>query len=411
MNYASSLLGTRVRDREGTSLGRVSDIAVLPSGDTAPPVVGIVVRRKRRDWRIPVEDLLQPPTDGIRVCTSGARLRPYDRSPGEMLIFGDFVDREVIDRTGVRVCRVNDAVLEQQDGVLRLAGVDASIAGVLRRLLPGTLGTFLKGACLAWEDMELLGTGVLEPGRLSHRRLRDLHPSDIGRLIDHLPFRFGLEILSALEDGPAADALEEAERVKQRDIFETMPPDQAARLLNRMAPDAAADLLQDMPRARADQLIGSLEPEAASNIRLLLSYPHNSAGGLMTTDFVIAPEGETTSEALVYVRRQIRKPDLIYYIYVVDNPDQRSLRGVISLRDLLLAEPDTPLKCCMKATIRAVGPAEHCKEVARIMGEYNLLALPVVDEAQRMLGLVTADDVLDLMLPDNLRRHLPRLFS
>lgn len=391
-------------------------MAVLPDGAAAPPIVAFIVRRKHRDWRIPAEVLSDPSAHALVVHRAGggasAGIGPYDRLPGEMLIFGDFVDREIIDRPGLRIRRVNDVVLEQQDGRPHLAAIDASLVGVLRRLLPGALGASLEGSCLRWAEIEPFAADIpgLE-GRLSHHRLREFHPSDIGRLIDHLPFRFGVEMLLALEDGHAADALEEAERIKQREIIEAMASDRAVRLLNRMAPDAAADLLQDMPQPRADRLIRSLEPEAASNIELLLSYPHDSAGGLMTTDFIIAHEDETTQQALAYVRKQIRKPDLVYYIYVVDNRDQRRLRGVISLRDLLLAEPGARLKGYMTAAVRTVAPSEHCKEVARVMGEYNLLALPVVDEAHRMLGLVTADDVLDLMLPEGLRRHLPRLFS
>jgi magnesium transporter len=144
---------------------------------------------------------------------------------------------------------------------------------------------------------------------------------------------------------------------------------------------------------------------------LLLSYPHDSAGGLMTTDFVIVLVGETVSEALTTVKAQLLKPDLVYYIYIVDNAEERHLRGVLSLRDLLLANPKTPLHDHMQPIAQSVQPERHCKEVAQIMGEYNLLALPVTDKSGRMLGLVTADDVLDLMLPEPMRQHLPRLFS
>lgn len=144
---------------------------------------------------------------------------------------------------------------------------------------------------------------------------------------------------------------------------------------------------------------------------MLLSYPQNSAAGLMTTDFVMAFADDTVEAAFAHVRRQLGQPDLVYYVYIVDNPNQRRLQGIMSLRDILLAEPGRRLRDCMGLTVHTVRPEEHCREVARIMGEYNLLALPVLDDLGRMLGLVTADDVLDLMLPESMRRHLPRLFS
>ncbi|MFW2850768.1 magnesium transporter MgtE N-terminal domain-containing protein [Sphingomonas sp. TX0543] len=245
----------------------------------------------------------------------------------------------------------------------------------------------------------------------SHAGLRELHPADIAALMDHLPYRQGARILCALGTELAADTLEEVERLRQPEFLEYLPQDRAVAILDSMAPDAAADLLESVPRDKSDKLISLLEPETSSDIKLLLSYPHNSAAGLMTTDFVMALDTETVEEAIAYVRGQLRRPHLVYYVYIVDDPQARRLQGVMSLRDLLLAEPEMRLCDCMSSTVHTTRPEEHCKEVARIMGEYNLLALPVIDELGRMLGLVTADDVLDLMLPESMRRHLPRLFS
>jgi magnesium transporter len=131
----------------------------------------------------------------------------------------------------------------------------------------------------------------------------------------------------------------------------------------------------------------------------------------MTPDFVIALEHDTGRRAIEYIPGQLRKPDLAYYVYVVDHPDNRRLRGVVSLRDLLLANPDEPLASYMAQSVSAVRPEAKAEAAARVMREYNLLALPVVDEMDRMLGLITADDVLDVLLSEQVRRHVPRLFS
>ncbi len=252
---------------------------------------------------------------------------------------------------------------------------------------------------MPWDEIE----PMIEPPPgldfgFSYARLQALHPADITKLIDHLPYRQGARLLCSLEAQLAADTLEEVERRRQPEILEYLPQDRALTILNGMAPDAAADLLELVPQNKSDRLIALLEPELSSDIRLLLSYPHNSAAGLMTTDFVMALEDETIEGALTYVRGQLRQPDLVYYVYIVDNPTDRRLQGIMSLRD------------CMGSTIHTSHPDEHCREAARIVGEYNLLALPVIDDIGRMLGLVTADDVLDLLLPESMRRHLPRLF-
>jgi magnesium transporter len=143
----------------------------------------------------------------------------------------------------------------------------------------------------------------------------------------------------------------------------------------------------------------------------LLSYPVDSAGGIMTTDFVVALERETTREAVEYIRRQIDKPDLVYYVYIVDDPDNQRLVGVVSLRDLILARPEDRLSDYMRRRPRTIHPDQKAAEAARVMTEYNLLALPVTDATGRMLGLVTADDALDVLLPASIKRHVPRIFN
>jgi magnesium transporter len=247
--------------------------------------------------------------------------------------------------------------------------------------------------------------------RIPHDKLAKLHPSDIARIVDSLAYPQGTEIMQALDDATAADTLEEIEEGRQIDILESLLPARAATILDEMAPDAAADLLDDLPREQADRLIALMQGDEAAAVELLLSYPERSAGGIMTTDFVIALEHETTREAVAYIQAQIDKPDLIYYVYVVDTQDNQHLLGIISLRDLLLAQPDQALRSYMRTEVKTVRPEASAAEATRLMTEYNLLALPVTDAQGRMLGLVTADDALEYLLPASLKRHMPRLFS
>ncbi len=411
--FASSLRGEPVLGPGGQTAGQLQDIIIKVDGDGSPPVAGLVVQNAHGRYRIPaaVIEHLAPGT--TRIDGGQADQESFARADGEMLVIEDLFDAEVVDRKSVRVLRVNDVRLETADGKLKATGIDASAIGLWRRLLPRKLaGKANTNAVLPWAQIEPMVDDV--PGvefRLKHSGIAELHPSEIAKLIAHLPYRQGGKILCCLTDEMAADTLEEVEKHRQPEILEYLPKERAVSILNKMAPDAAADLLQELPQDEYGKFLSLLNPETASDIRLLLSYPHDSAGGLMTTDFVIAMTSETMAEALATVKAQLLRPDLVYYIYVVDDAEQRHLKGVISLRDLLLADPKTSLRDHIQAITQSVQPERPCKEVAQIMGEYNLLALPVTDKSGRMLGLVTADDVLDLMLPEPMRQHLPRLFS
>ncbi|HEX6793040.1 MAG TPA: CBS domain-containing protein [Casimicrobiaceae bacterium] len=409
--YVSRLRDAPVVDSDGASVGRLRDVVVAVDPNGYPPVRGIVVRAQKRDRFVPLGDIAQLDAGGARVRANGPATE-FKRSDGELLAYRDLLDRQVVDAQGARVLRVNDVMLAPVQRRLSLLGIDVSVRGLLRRLAPDWLLGGLDGELLDWSVVEPLAAEMPDVRlRLAHRNLTRLDPSDLGRIIDHLPYRHGAELVSALDDETAADALEEVGKDRQPELFEQLSHDKAVSILDHMAPDAAADLLNDLPPAQADRLIERMEPEAASDVRLLLTFEAKSAGGLMTTDFVIALEHETTRDAVEHLRTQLARPDLVYYVYVVDNADNRALRGVVSLRDLLLAKPEQRLADYMDRELRTVEPDESGKEVARVMGEYNLLALPVVDRQGRMLGLVTADDVLDMMLPETLRRHLPRLFS
>ena len=409
--YVSRIRNAPVVDADGAHVGRLRDVVAAIEPNGYPPVRGIVVRKERQDHFVALEDVSQLDGDGARIRKS-ASMPPFERRTGEFLGYRDLLDRQVVDAQGARVLRVNDVMFASVKRRISLLGLDVSVRGLLRRLAPAWVLPSIDGELLDWSVVEPLEAEMPDVHlRLPHRNLTRIAPTDLARIIDRLPYRHGAELVSALDDETAADALEEVGKDRQPELLDQLTPDKAVSILDHMAPDAAADLLNDLPPKRADELIERMEPEAASDVRLLLTFAAKSAGGLMTTEFVIALEHETTRDAVEHLRTQLSKPDLVYYVYVVDDEDNRALRGVVSLRDLLLARPDARLRDFMNVDLHTVGAETPGKEVAHVMREYNLLALPVVDVEGRMLGLVTADDVLDMMLPQTLRRHLPRLFS
>ena len=410
--FISRLVGQPVLGSTGQELGVLRDVVVGLDAPGYPPVRGLVVRGGKRDHFVPITDLAVLDFDQVQLRRDDLPVEEFERRDGEGLLEHDILDRQLIDVQAARVVRANDAQVAVIDDQWRLVSIDVGGKGLLRRLGPRWLIGSLEGQLIDWAVIEPLASTVPEVRlRIPHDKLAKLHPSDIARIVDSLAYPQGTEIMQALDDATAADTLEEIEEGRQIDILESLLPARAATILDEMAPDAAADLLDDLPREQADRLIALMQVDEAAAVELLLSYPERSAGGIMTTDFVIALEHETTREAVAYIQAQLDKPDLIYYVYVVDTQDNQRLLGIISLRDLLLAQPDQALRSYMRTEVKTVRPEASAAEATRLMTEYNLLALPVTDAQGRMLGLVTADDALEYLLPASLKRHVPRLFS
>ena len=411
--FISQIKGRRVRTPDHRPLGTLHDLAVCLDGGEIDALILLAGRK-----------LVRLPAAGIEigpniVAAAGAAPAPFDdRTDPSVLLYEDVLDGEIIDTASARLVRVNDLALVVRDGQVRVAGVDAGFDGIVRRLAPFGLARHLPGRCIAWCDVEPAPVltrrrekGEEGEGPRSCARLTALHPSDLATLLNRLPRQASSRILCGMTPGFAADVLEEVQADRRAHVVEEMDEPAAVAILSAMAPDIAADVLQDIPTGLSDRLIRQLDAELQADMHLLLSYPHASAGGLMTTSVVVARADQTVREALAELRGQIEKPDLIYYVYIVDNIEDRHLSGVISLRDLLLAKPGQRLGNLVHAVVRTVEPEQPGRDAARIMSEYNLLALPVVDRAKRLLGLITADDALDVLLPDSVRRRLPRFFS
>jgi len=278
------------------------------------------------------------------------------------------------------------------------------------RATTGAPGSATAARILPWAQVELLASevagGLVPP---DHRRLARLHPADIARVADAVPRAQATEIVASLDDELAADTMEEMIDAKQADVIEELEPGRAAGILDRMAPDAVADVLAELEPGVVDTVLRRMDPAEAADVHALLTYPRDTAGGLMSTDYLMAPRGLRVGAALDHLRPQLEKPDVVYYVYVVDDERERRLQGGFSLRDLLLADPARTVDDIMAALPRRVAPDTSAGEVARAMSEYNLVALPVVDPEGRLLGVVSVDDALEVILPPGLRRRVPRI--
>jgi Mg/Co/Ni transporter MgtE len=197
----------------------------------------------------------------------------------------------------------------------------------------------------------------------------------------------------------------------QARIISDMDEERAADILEWMSPDEAADVLGDLPEEKAEELLNLMGGEEQADVAELLPYEDDTAGGLMTTEFVTLPKGLTVGEALARLREMAETPNMIYYLYVVEQEHSWKLSGVIALRSLILADPSVKLEDVMREEFQSAHPEDAARDVAHKIAEYNLLALPVIDDAGDIAGIVTVDDAMELLLPHGWRTRLPKLFG
>jgi len=412
MLYLSQVLGRPIRDMEGERVAAVKDV-IVRLGEDHPPVTGVVARYRRRDFFLARFRMAAFGDAGVRLNSDILDLRPFAQREGEVLLARNVLDKQLIDVDGKRVVRVNDVQLIEVAGEWRVTGADVSLQGLWRRLAPPALAATQRAVeVIDWADVGYLATNAAGVQLKSSRdKLARLHPVEIARLAEALSYHQGAEIVESLDDETAAETLEEMDDDTQARIIGDMDEERAADILEWMSPDEAADVLGDLPEEKAEELLGLMEGEEQADVAELLPYEDDTAGGLMTTEFVTLPKGLTAGEALSRLREMAETPNMIYYLYVVETEGSWKLSGVIALRNLILADPSVPLEEVMRDEFQYAHPEDSAREVAERIAEYNLLALPVMDEAGDILGIVTVDDAMELLLPKGWRQRLPKVFG
>jgi CBS domain-containing protein len=413
MLYLSQVLGRPIRDLEGERVATVKDIIVRLGEDDHPPVTGLVARYRRRDFFLSRWRITELNQNGVRLNSDILDLRPFVRRENEVLLAKDVLDKQLIDVDGKRVVRVNDVQIIEAAGDWRVTGADVSLQGLWRRLAPsGFAGTKKAVEVLDWADVGYLATDAATVQlKSASDKLARLHPVEIARLAEALSYHHGSEVVEALDDETAAETLEEMPAETQARILGDMDQERAADILEWMSPDEAADVLGDLPEEKAEELLGLMEHDEQADVAELLPYEDDTAGGLMTTEFVTLPRALTVGEALARLREMAETPNMIYYLYVVEEENSWKLLGVIALRSLILADPSMPLADVMRTEFQRGDPSEPARDVAQRIAEYNLLALPVVDDSGDILGIITVDDAMEILLPTDWRQRLPRLFG
>jgi Mg/Co/Ni transporter MgtE len=318
----------------------------------------------------------------------------------------DVLDRQLINVDGARLVRCNDIEIARLEGWYRVVGVDVGPRGIVRRLIPRALAPRVgTGEILDWASVEPF-TGHVPTVRLRipHPKLARLHPAQLADLVEAASHQEGEEIIEAVHDDPEleADVFEELESHHQLEFVGDKSDAEVAELLGRMEPDDAADLLGDLPEERREEVLALLEPVQRRRIRALAGYDEASAGGLMSPDFICLYTQATPQEVLDRIRRSGAPAEAISNVFVMNS--RRRLEGQVSIPDLLRADPDDHLGAIAAYAPRVRVDAD-LEELARLMADYDLAVIPVVDEGERMVGVVTVDDVLELLLPSGWRRQ------
>ncbi|HLM02877.1 MAG TPA: CBS domain-containing protein [Pyrinomonadaceae bacterium] len=414
MLYLSQILNRPIFDAEGEKIAAIRDVIVRYGTEDYPPLVGLVARYRRRNFFMSRSRISALGEMGAKLRTDILDLRPFTRREGEILLAKDVLDKQLIDVDGKRVVRVNDVQLIEVGGDWHVTGADVSFQGFLRRLMPAGFSLNRPVEVLDWADVGYLATDTATAAvqlKSSKDKLSRLHPVEIAQLAETLSPVHRTEIVESLDNETAAETLEEMSTENQARILEEMDEERAADILEEMSPDDAVDVLGEMDEEKAQELFNLMEGEEKADVAELMPFESDTAGGLMTTEFVTFPQNLTVSQAIARLRDMAETPNMIYYLYVVEEENSWKICGVISLRSLILADPTYPLLEVMRKDFQFAHPSDSAEEVAQTIAEYNLLALPVIDDLGEIAGIVTVDDAMEILLPKNLDRRLPRLFG
>lgn len=405
------MLVSRLVDRAGEKIGRVDDLIVRLADGGYPPVTGLKARIGSREVFVSVEQIAQIESGKVQLRGDQVDLGRFERREGEVLLRKDLLGHRLINVVGARLVRADDIVLGHVEGWWRVVGIDTSFRSLFRRLLPRALRR--RGSVrpfLDWESVEpFVGHVPSARLRMGFGRLAKLHPAQLADLVEAASHEEGEEIIAAVGDDREleADVFEELDPEHQVEFLRERSDEEAAKVLAAMEADDAADLVGDLDQERREPLLKLLPWRQQRKIRTLLGYNPATAGGLMSPDFVSLRESATVSQALDELRRTELPEETVTTVLVLD--DIGRLSGLVSVVMLLKEELAAPLAEVKSSPSLTLAPDDDLSDIAIKMADYDLTVAPVVDTDGRPLGIVTVDDLLELMIPDDWRRRISAL--
>ena len=409
--YLSGIIGKEVFGADGDAIGVIKDllISTIPSGQNDPDqqlILGIKVKIKKeaRFYSFSTFRVVKA-REMISVTCSGLKELDKNEVANGLLLVENILDKQIVDLNGRKLVRVNDVRLVTLPTGTFAVAVDIGIEGLLRRIgMPVLIKRILSmlrikipSKFILWDDVQAIDFSNLNIKlSKSYAKLHTLHPSDLADILEDLGRKTSTSVFSALDEEKAADVLEEMETQTQIHIVESLPVDKVADVFEKMPADEVADILDEIEDEKAEMLLKEMDSESSQEVRELLGYPENSAGGLMTTDVLSFRSELTVDNVIKELRIKKPEPSELYTLFVTEKNDE--LVGTFDLRDLVVAQPETTVSQIMKTEPVFLYDYQKIDDIAETISKYNLLAVPVVDKDNLLQGMVVVDDVVeDLM--------------
>jgi CBS domain-containing protein len=411
----AGLAGCTVVHKGGQAVGSLTDLIFRwNTGEHYPPLAGILVKVGNRTVWIAAAEIQEVSAKKIQLNTAQIDLRDYKSRPTEVRVLKDIMDHQLVDIDGARVVRASDLYVAKGNDIVRLVGVDVSYSALLRRLGPTRWRSKSKpGAIIDWATIKSFGRA--ENGQSlelaeSRKDLRKLRPGELADLLEDLGRTERQELLNALTRDQAADALEEMQANELEMLLRESNPNEAAQYLTRMEPDEAADALRDVDVKFRRELLSLMPKVAAGQVNQVLSYKEESAGGFMNTAYIVARSSETVQDLRARLLFNHQASKEFEAVAVVD--DDGKLINDVTMTELFFAEPTAKIKYVINGPAPVtVSPNASIKAVADLLTNNRRSSVLVVDNHGRPLGRILADDIIDALVPEHRRFHLPRIFS
>lgn len=409
LTHVSSLIRAPLVDRDGGRVGRVVDCIIRVGAAAHPPLTGLIVRIGGRELFVKISKVSQLSPNRVVLDSERVDLRKFERRPGELLLAKDLMARHLINLVGGRLITANEIELAQVDGVWEVVGVDAGRRPFLRRLLPSRLSAKIQPKALVdFESIEPFVSHVPSARlRIPYKKLAKLHPAQIADLVEAASHEEGEEIIEAVgaDRELEADVFEELDVEHQAEFVNSRSDVEAARLISRMAPDEAADLIATVDQERRSAVLELLPATQRHKVRNLLSYHPDTAGGVMSPDFVVVADTATVADGLEAIRTSTASAENLGVVFVVDAAGVPV--GQVTPTSLIRANGTALISTVLRPNPARVFVDNDLHQVARKLSDFNLTAVAVLDRATKaVVGVVTIDDVIDVLLPQGWRRDL-----
>jgi magnesium transporter len=410
MLHATEVMGAETYDVEGNFLGRVSELFIEPAEQTNRISRLLLGRGKFQPLVVRHTQVAQVAPGKVRLNCGEKALETYTPNEAWLAVRKDLLDQQIIDTSGRKVVRVNDIDLVEQrtngNVELRVVQADVGLTGAARRLLQGLvspeairrLQQKLPAKLIPWEFVNLVESDPLRriKLRLTHDKLENLHPADLADIMEQLSASERHAIIASLDEETAAAALAELDARLTTQIVEKLDPEKAADILEEMAPDAAADVLAELAPETSKELLNEMDRDEGQEVRELLRFEENTAGGMMNPDFIFVGEIATRDEVVEWIRSKDLNLDQLDSIVLIN--DAAEFSGTVPVSRLLLGMPDQPVGEMKLEPLLSVEPKADDKEVFELFDKYNLRALTVVNDAKCPIGAITVDDVVSRLV-------------